>query len=147
MQAAADWIIRQRNLYMKDILTGKIYSWPISCRHACWADYAIPSSDWRWYYTDNAFALKGLQRFADALMEIDPEAGRKYGDEAEAFRSDIRWVIDREAALAPVRLGRDGMYHSFIPIMIYAAGLMCNLEFGAPQRPQADIIMGALSAG
>ena len=71
--------------------------------------------DWHWYYVDNAFSLQGLQRFADALTEFDPQAGRKYREEAEAFRKDLRRAVEREAALAPVRLGRDGTYHSYIP--------------------------------
>ena len=107
-------------------------------------DYAIPSCDWHWYYCDNAFALQGLRRFADALTEFDPEAGRKYRDEADAFRKDIRRAVEREAALSPVRLGRDGTYRSFIPRMAYARGLMSGLELGAPQCPQCDVIMGAL---
>ena len=85
-------------------------------------DYAMPACDWHWYYVDNALSLQGIQRFADALAEFDPAAGRKYREEAEAFRNDIRRVVDREAALSPVRRGRDGAFHSFIPRMAYARG-------------------------
>ena len=48
-----------------------------------------------------------------------------------------------EAQLAPVRLGRDGSYHSYIPRMAYAAGLT-GPELGAPQFPDCDMFMGAL---
>jgi hypothetical protein len=107
-------------------------------------DYALPASDWRWYYCDNAFSLQGLQRFADALAEFDAEAGRKYRDEAEAFRRDIRRAVDREAALSPVRIGRDGVYRSFVPIAAYTRGLMLALEYPSVGRPQGDVILGAL---
>ena len=144
MQAAADWIIRQRNLYMKDIPNRHDLFVYGLMPPGMLGDYALPSCDWRWYYADNAYALQGLQRFADALKEFDPEAGRKYSDEADIFRRDIRRVVDREAILSPVRLQRDGTYCSFIPAMLYTRGLMCNLEFGAPQRPQTDVLAGAL---
>jgi hypothetical protein len=55
----------------------------------------------------------------------------------------LRGAVEREAALAPVRLGRDGMYHSFIPRMAYARGLT-GPELGAPQFPECDKFMGAL---
>jgi hypothetical protein len=76
-------------------------------------------------------------------MKFDPPAGRKYRDEAEAFRKDIRRTVDREAVLAPVRLGRDGMFHTYIPRMAYAAGLT-GPELGTPQFPDCDLFMGAL---
>ena len=144
MQAAADWIIRQRNQYMKDTPNREELLVAGLMPPSMLGDYAIPSCDWRWYYPDNAFALQGLRRFADVLTEFDPETGRKYRDEADAFQRDLRRAVEREAALSPVRLGRDGTYRSFIPLMAYARGLMANLEFGSPQRPQSDILAGAL---
>jgi hypothetical protein len=144
MQAAADWIIRQRNLYMKDIPNPQNLLVAGLMPPCMLGDYALPACDWRWYYPDNAFALQGLQRFADALTEFDPKAGQKYRDEADAFRNCLHRAVDREAALSPVRLGRDGTYRSFIPIAAYARGAMLNLEFGAPQRPQADVFVGSL---
>ena len=144
MQAAADWMIRQRKLYIKDVPNRDDLLVAGLMPPCMLGDYAIPSSDWHWYYADNAFALQGLQRFADALMEIDPEAGRKYSNEADAFRNDICRVVDKETILSPVKPERDGMYYSFIPASAYTRGTMCNLEFGAPQRPQTDIITGSL---
>ncbi len=108
LQAAADWIIRQRTLYMKDtpkrqelLVAGLMPPYMLG-------DYALPSCDWRWYYVDDALDLQGLQRFADALTQFDPQAGQKYQQEAEAFRHDLRRAVDRDAALSPVRLGCDG---------------------------------------
>ena len=63
--------------------------------------------------------------------------------EAEAFRRDLRRTVEREAALSPVRLGRDGAFHSYIPRMAYAKGLT-GPELGAPQYPECDLFVGAL---
>lgn len=143
MQAAADWIIRQRTSYMKDIPNRKDLMVAGLMPPCMLGDYAIPSCDWHWYYVDNALSLQGLGRFADALAEFDPQAGEKYREEAEAFRKDLRRAVDQEAALAPVRLGHDGAYHGFIPRMAFAAGLT-GPELGAPQYPESDLFMGAL---
>jgi hypothetical protein len=143
LKAAADWIIRQRTLYVKDIPNRQDLFVAGLMPPCMLGDYAIPSCDWHWYYVDNALALQGLQRFADVLTELAPEAGRKYREEAEAFRNDIRRAVDLEAALAPVRRGRDGTYRSFIPRMAYARGLT-GPELGAPQFPDCDRFMGAL---
>ena len=50
---------------------------------------------------DNGFAVQGLSRFADVLIQLDPPAGRLYRDEAEAFRADVRRAVERDVALAP----------------------------------------------
>jgi len=143
LQAAADWITRQRTGYLKEVPNRQALMVAGLMPPCMLGDYAIPSCDWHWYYVDNALSLQGLQRFADALTEIDAEAGRKYRDEAEAFRRDLRRAVDREAALSPVRLGRDGAYHSYLPRMAYARGLT-GPELGAPQFPDCDKFMGAL---
>jgi len=143
LQAAADWIIRQRTLYMKDIPNRQNLFVAGLMPPCMLGDYALPTCDWHWYYVDNALSLQGVQRFADALTEFDAEAGRKYHDEAEAFRKDIRRAVAREVALSPVRLGRDGMFHSYIPRMAYARGLT-GPELGAPQFPECDRFIGAL---
>lgn len=143
LQAAADWIIRQRTFYMKDIPNRQNLFVAGLMPPCMLGDYALPTCDWHWYYVDNALSLQGVQRFADALMKFDAEAGRKYQDEAEAFRKDLRSAVDREVALSPVRLGRDGMFHNYIPRMAYARGLT-GPELGAPQFPECDRFMGAL---
>jgi hypothetical protein len=144
MQAAADWIIRQRTSYMKhvpnrqDLLVAGMMPPQMS------GDYALPSCDWRWYYPLDVLDLQGLQRFADAVAELDAKAGRKYHDEAAAFRKDLRRVADRQAILSPVRLGRDGQYHSYIPFAAYTRGAMLALESGSLNRPQGDTIVAGL---
>ena len=143
LQAAADWIIRQRNDYMKDVPNRQDLIVAGLMPPAMLGDYAIPSCDWHWYYVDDALSLQAIQRFADALTDFDPEAARRYRDEAEAFRKDLRRAMDREAAMSPVRLGRDGAYHSFLPRMAYTRGLT-GPEIGAPQFPDCDWFVGAL---
>jgi len=143
LQAAADWIIRQRTLYMKDTPNRQDLMVAGLMPPCMLGDYAIPSCDWHWYYFDNAFSLQGLERFADALAKFDPEAGRTYRQEADAFRKDLRRAVEREAALSPVRRGRDGAFHSYLPRMAYARGLT-GPELGAPQFPDCDRFMGAL---
>jgi len=143
LQAAADWIIRQRTLFMKDVPNREDLHVSGLMPPCMLGDYAIPSCDWHWYYIDNALSLQGLQRFAEVLSEFDPKAGRKYRKEAEAFRKDLRRAVDREAVLAPVRLGRDGVFHSYLPRMAYAKGIT-GPELGAPQFPECDRFMGAL---
>ncbi|MFH1572106.1 MAG: hypothetical protein ABIL09_29210 [Gemmatimonadota bacterium] len=143
LQAAADWIVRQRRGYLAEAPNRSDFFAAGLMPPCMLGDYALPACDWHWYYVDNALALQGLRRFAEALGELDPDAGQAYGQEAEAFRQDLRRAVTREAALAPVRRGRDGMYHSFIPRMAYAGGLT-GPELGAPQFPECDLWMGGL---
>jgi len=146
LQAAAAWIIRERNVYMQDIPNRKDLH-VVGLMPPCFmGDYALPACDWHWYYFDNAFALQGLSRFADVMMELDPPAGGKYRAEAEAFRADIRRAVERDVALSPVRLARDGTYRSYIPWKAYGQGLMIT-ELGAPQYSGGwplDVMLGAL---
>ena len=145
LQEAADWIIRQRTQYMKDIPNrDKLFVAGLMPPHQM-NDYAMPASDWRWYYSDNALALQGLQRFADVMMAVDPKAGKKYENEAKAYRDVLLHAMEKDASLAPVRLGRDGMYHTFVPRMAYARGLT-GLDLHAPQFPNCDLFWGSLPA-
>ncbi len=146
LKQAADWIIRQRTTYMSHIPNrSKLFVAGLMPPYML-GDYALPACDWHWYYVDNALSLQGLQRFADALSEVDPQAGRAYQREAAAFRRDLLRVVEQEAALAPVRRGEDGTYRMYLPRMAYARGLT-GPELGAPQFPDTDKFMGALPLG
>ena len=57
MQAAADWIIRQRNSYMKDIPNRQELFVAGLMPPCMLGDYSLPSCDWHWYYVDNAYSL------------------------------------------------------------------------------------------
>ncbi|MHB1293448.1 MAG: hypothetical protein ACYC4R_00490 [Anaerolineae bacterium] len=143
LQAAADWIIRERRTYLQEA-PNRDELFAAGLMPPCMiGDYALPACDWHWYYCDNALSLQGLQRFADALEAFDPQAAQHYQAEAAAYRQDIRRVVEHEAALAPVRLGQDGMYHHFIPRMAYSGGLT-GPELGAPQFPDCDLAWGSL---
>lgn len=143
LETAADWIIRQRTTYLSEVPHRDKLQIAGLMPPQMLGDYALPTCDWRWYYCDNAFALQGLARFADALEAIDPAAAAKYKTAASDFRHDLSEVIRRDAALSPVRLGRDGAYHTYLPRMAYARGLT-GPELGAPQFPDCDRFMGAL---
>lgn len=143
LQAAADWIISERRRYMEHVPNRDELHVAGLMPPSMLGDYALPACDWHWYYCENAWSLQGLQRFADALSELDPKAGARYAAEAADFRRDLQAAIDHEVALAPVRLGRDGAYHSYMPRMAYAGGLT-GPELGAPQFPDSDIFYGAL---
>jgi hypothetical protein len=143
LQRAADWIIRQRRGYAAEVANRDQLHVAGLMPPSMLGDYALPACDWHWYYVDNALALQGLQRFADALAEIDPAGAAAYAAEAAAFRADLRRTVAREAAMAPVRAGRDGLYRRFVPRMAYARGLT-GPELGAPQFPDCDQWIGAL---
>lgn len=144
IQDAADWIIRQRTQYLKDIPNRKDLFTAGLMPPYMLGDYAIPTCDWHWYYFDNALSLQAIQRFGDALKDIKDKDAKKYLKEAESFRKDIQRVIKEEEILTPVRLGRDGMYHSYISRMAYNGGLT-GPEMGAPQFPDCDMFKGSLA--
>ncbi|MCX6359424.1 MAG: hypothetical protein NT029_06455 [Armatimonadetes bacterium] len=143
LTAAADWILRQRADYMKQV-PNRARLFAAGLLPPCMlGDYAIPSCDWHWYYVDNALAVQGIQRFADALARFGRPASRTYLKEAAAFRKDVLRAAAEDAILSPVRRGRDGAYHTYLPRMAYARG-MTGPELGAPQFPDTDMWMGAL---
>ena len=143
LQKAADWIIRQRRSYLAEAPNrADMLAAGLMPPHML-GDYALPSCDWHFYYCDDAFSLQALSRFADVLAEIDPAAAKPYRDEADAYRKDLRAVIQREAELSPLRRGRDGMFHRFVPRMAYTRGLT-GPEIGAPQFPDCDYFMNCL---
>ncbi|MHB1457599.1 MAG: hypothetical protein ACYC0V_11860 [Armatimonadota bacterium] len=143
LQQAADWIIRERRSYMKDNPNRKDLFVAGLMPPQMLGDYSLPASDRRWFYCDNALAVQGLSRFAEALMDFDKEAGKKYLAEAKAFRGDVLKAVEKEALYAPVKRGSDGMYHHYIPRIAYNAGLS-GIETGSPMFHDADMFWGAL---
>jgi hypothetical protein len=69
-------------------------------------------------------SVKALDRWAQALEDFDPAAAKRYREEAEAYRQDLIRVVEREMALSPVRLTRDGTYRTYIPQTPYRRGSM-----------------------
>ena len=122
MQAAAEWIIRQRTLYMKDV-PNREDLWVAGLhppQHI--ADCAWGRSEWKWYANIDAWYCQGLRRFAEAMAEVDPENAAKYLAESEQYRKALQKAVDRAITLAPVMKVRNGTYRSYIPPIFYIRG-------------------------
>jgi len=122
MQAAAEWIIRQRTLYL-DGLPGRENLGVAGLQppqHI--ADCAWGQSEWKWYVNIEAWYVQGLSRFAAALAEIDPGAAVRYRTEADKYRQSLARAVDRAIALAPVMKVRNGTYRSYLPPIFYTRG-------------------------
>lgn len=148
IKKAADWIIRMRRTYMeneapnRDALHVKGLMPP-----AFLGDYALPASDWRWYYNDNASQYQGLNYLAKVLTEIGDADAAYYTAEVEEYARDIHAAMSREALYAPVRKGSDGMSRSFLPRMAHCGGLLLyGEETNVPQFANGinDLFQGAL---
>jgi hypothetical protein len=122
MQAAAEWIIRQRTLYMKDI-PNRSELWVAGLhppQHI--TDCALGESEWKWYANIDAWYYQGLHRFGEAMAQLDPNNAGKYLEQAEQYRKALQRAVDRAIALAPVMRVRNGTYRSYIPPIFYIRG-------------------------
>jgi hypothetical protein len=122
MQAAAEWIIRQRALYMKDI-PNRSELWVAGLhppQHI--ADCAFGESEWKWYANIDAWYYQGLHRFAEAMAEVDPGNAGKYFEQSEQYRKALERAVDQAITLAPVMRVRNGTYRSYIPPIFYTRG-------------------------
>ncbi len=146
LQAHADWIIRQRHSFMKD-LPGRERLWThgLLPPHNIW-----DSENWRpWYETDTNCYL-GLKRFAEVIADVDADAGQKYLAEAEAYGRDLLAAAEKSFVLSPVIRVRDGTYRSFIPPAAYIRGPASRhmpTSFGSPEHTPglyADAIRGGV---
>lgn len=148
MKAAADWIIRERRSYLKELPEREKLHVAGLMPPLMFGDYALPYCDWRWYYSDDAYAYMGVDAVSKLLEDIgEREAAAYYRSEAEDFKKDLLAAVRREALLAPVRRGSDGCSRSFIPRMAYAGGLMhYGEETNIPQFAMGinDLFQGAL---
>jgi len=145
MQAGADWIIRQRDSYLKELPNRKDLHIAGLQPPLTLGDGTFGLCEWRWYYHLNALELQGLDHFAKVLATIDPPAGQRYLAEAERYRQDIRRAVQEETVRSPVRRVRDGTYRSFIPQTAMTRGGMFS-EIKSPQYMLLDL-MGSLSLG
>ncbi|HPD16468.1 MAG TPA: hypothetical protein PLE19_16055 [Planctomycetota bacterium] len=118
LQANADWMIRQRHAYLKDV-PGRDRLWihGLLPPHNIW-----DSTNWRPWYESNANYWFGLRRYAEAIADLDPELGSKYAAEADAYARDILAAVDKSFTLSPVVRVRDGTYRSFLPPTPYMRG-------------------------
>jgi hypothetical protein len=122
MQAAAEWIIRQRSLYMDNVpnrenlaVTGLHPPQHIS-------DCAWGRSEWKWYVNIDAWYYQGLRRFAEAMREVDPDNAARYLAESAEYLKAIQKALDRAITLAPVMKTRRGTYRSYFPPIFYIRG-------------------------
>jgi hypothetical protein len=138
MQRAADWLIRQRRDYLKDV-PNRDQLWTAGLLPPMvLGDVALGKCMWQWYIISDAMSVQALDRLAQALEDFDPVAANKYRDEAAAYRKDLHRAVEREMALSPVRPIRDGTYRTFIPVCLYRRGSM------AGQYADADYGLGPL---
>jgi len=143
MQRAADWIVRQRREYLKDVPN----------RDKLWTAGLLPPMVlgdtylgkclWLWYLGNDGLVLDALQRWSAALEEVDPAAAKHYREEAEAYRRDLLRAAEREMALSPVRPTRDGTYRTYVPMTPYRRGSIQKEHFNV-YNPEADFGIGAL---
>jgi hypothetical protein len=122
MQVAAEWIIRQRAQYMKDVPNrGDLWVAGLHPPQHI-SDCAWGASEWRWYGIIDAWYYQGLHRFGEAMAEVDPDNAARYLDEAEQYRAALRKALDRAITTAPVMKVRNGTYRSYIPPIFYVRG-------------------------
>ena len=122
MQSAAEWIIRQKNSYMKDV-PNRANLWVAGLhppQHI--ADSAWGHSEWRWFGIIDAWYSQGLSRFAEAMAEVDPDNAAKYVEESGQYRKALQQAVERAITLAPVMRVRSGEYRSYIPPILYIRG-------------------------
>lgn len=122
MQAAAEWIIRQRNSYLKDVPNRENLA--VAGLHPPQhiADCAWGYSEWKWYTAIDSWYYQGLRRFAQAMMEVDPDNAARYVTESEQYRRALQKAMDRAITLSPVIRVRNGTYRSYIPPILYLRG-------------------------
>ena len=122
MQAAAEWIIRQRTLYMNNV-PNREDLWVAGLhppQHI--ADCAWGRSEWKWYVNIDAWYYQGLRRFAEAMAEVDSKNAGEYLEESEQYRKALEKAVDRAITVAPVIKVRNGTYRSYIPPIFYIRG-------------------------
>jgi hypothetical protein len=122
MQAAAEWIIRQRKLYMNNVPNRDDLRVAGLQPPQHIADCAWGRSEWKWYVNIDAWYCQGLRRFAEAMSQVDSDNAGKYIEESEQYRKAIRRAVDRAITLAPVMKVRSGTYRSYIPPVFYIRG-------------------------
>ena len=133
LQANADWMIRQRRVYLNDV-PGRERLWTHGLQppHNIW-----DSTNWRPWYESNANYWFGLNRYAEVIADLDAELSRKYTAEARAYAKDVLAAVEKSFVLSPVVRVRDGTYRSFLPPAPYIRGPASRFmptSFGSPEH-------------
>ena len=141
----AEWIVRQRRVFMKDVPGRKrLWCYGLLPPGNIWDSYHLRA----WYAID-AGSCFALNRYAQVIGEIDPRAARKYLAEAEAYGKEILAAAEKSFVLSPVIRVRDGTYRSFLPPAPYIRGPASRwmpTDFGGDHTPglYADAIRGGV---
>ena len=122
MQAAAEWIIRQKNSYMKDVPNREKLSVAGLHPPSHVADSSWGHSEWKWFGIIDAWNSQALTRFAEAMAEVDPDNAGKYIEESAHYRKALERAVDRAITLSPVLRVKNGEYRSYIPPIFYIRG-------------------------
>ena len=142
IERAADWLIRQRREYLKDV-PNRDQLWTAGLLPPMvLGDTYLGRCMWFWYISTDAMSIQALDRWAQALEDFDPAAAKRYREEADAYRQDLVRVVEREMALSPVRPTRDGTYRTYLSQTPYRRGSMQGEGFSV--YAEADYGLGAL---
>jgi hypothetical protein len=118
LQKAADYIIRQRTEYMKEVPNrGQLRSAGLQPPTSAGENWG--RNDWRFFYCNDRASCDGLLSFGRALSDFDPQKGKAYVEEARRYQEDIRKSVAQTIALTPVQKVLDGTYRSYSPGCCY----------------------------
>ena len=118
LQKAADWIIRQRTEYMKEVPNrGQLRSAGLQPPDSLGESWG--RNDWRFFYLNDRWSCDGILSFGRALSDFDPQKGKAYIEEARRYQEDIRKSVEQTIALTPVQKVLDGTYRSYAPGCCY----------------------------
>ena len=121
LKAAARWITSRRRATMKEKLSQAEID---GIKAGTWSPYGLQPritmgdgdpAGARYFYVADASAHQSVRLLADAISEIDPQAGAELSAEADRYGKDILPVLEESLVLSPVIKVRDGTYRSFLP--------------------------------
>jgi hypothetical protein len=73
------------------------------------------NSEWKYWFAVNGQAYGGMRRIAEALSEIQHPEAKRFLEEAEAYKKDIRASVQRAMEESPVVRLPDGTYIPHVP--------------------------------
>jgi hypothetical protein len=118
LNANANWIIEQRKRFWAGIPgRERLWAFGLLPPHNIWDNRV-----WRSWYESNATFCLAIERHAEVMAEIEPEAARRFAEEGRAFRKDLLAAVEKSLTLSPVIRLRDGTYRSFLPPAPYMRG-------------------------
>jgi len=146
VQAACQWIVRQRRLWTEQTTTQAGASWASGLAPPCQIGDA---GDFRCWYIVNASYWAGLEECGRALSDIKHKAAKELLTEAAAYRRDILRAVDRSINSSPIMKLADGTWRSVIPLGPFVRGLATEIldpySSGHGGPLWADIEFGALT--